>query len=225
MGTSTPTSLFSDWVAMGSGLFCPERCTSSLLAAASPDSMREMATSPARIEAITLVVRCGGAVFLLELLGSGGVAKGEAAAASSSLSVVFECVDREGEYASLQQSGPEGRFFRPCVSYLVAKGSISGLLSHALTHGKAREAQMLIKMWHATSAPESEKRAWARAKNTDAASAQTDIVRFTAERLGIDPVSGGNKPVAGGVVTTAPHLGSVHLDLDALKERLRSMRG
>ena len=84
---------------------------------------------------------------------------------------------------------------------------------------------MLIKMWHATSAPESEKRAWARAKNTDAASAQTDLVRFTAERLGIDPVSGGNKPVAGGVVTTAPHLGSVHLDLDALKERLRSMRG
>ena len=200
-------------------------------ASATVASRREKAvrcpdSAPTRLEAIASVVRCGGAVFLLELLGTGGVAKGEAAVASSSLSVVFDCVDRAGEYATLQQSGAKGRFFRPCVRYLVAKGSVKGLLSHALGHGRVREAQMLIKMWHSMSAPENEKRAWANAKvgaEKKSESADTDLVRFTAERLGIDMCDDEAVPEA--VAGATPQLDSVHLDLDALKERLKSMRG
>ena len=104
-------------------------------------------STSSRSEAMSLVVRCGGAVHLLELLGTGGLAKGESTAVANSVSLVFDCVNRASAFATLQDSGTKGRFFRPCVNYLLAKGSVKGLLSHALRHGKRREAEMLIKMW------------------------------------------------------------------------------
>ena len=138
-------------------------------------------TSPwGSVRTMSTVVAMGGAAFLL--LSLGGATDGNNN--PTLLGCVYACIDEQRMYGSLQKEEYNGMFVA-FVKWCVEKYRIQGLLEHALTHGRTREAKYLVDLLHQTHPQSALKKEWNNVVANNEHEMVGGIVVFTARGVGV----------------------------------------
>ena len=111
---------------------------------------------------------------------------------SLQVSLVYESIDDTKSYGDLQRASSSSStttttpFFLEFVQWCVDEYRVGGLLEHALSHGRTREASMLVNMLHSKHPTSSLKKKWNDVVARGEHEMEGGMMLYTARGLGVD---------------------------------------